>query len=188
VSRSTQNGRVWTLDGADGQLLIKTETDGRAARLGHRLTLKMNSWRAVVDWTGDRPSSVELDVDVDSLEILRGEGGLTPLTGPEKVLARSNALKTLEADRFRTISFRADDVEQTSDGYRLAGTLGIRGVSRPQTVDLRVDDLADSWKLTCEARVRQSQFKIKPYSMFMGAMKVADDVTVTFAASRLKDS
>jgi polyisoprenoid-binding protein YceI len=179
---------VWTLDASDGQLLIKTGVTGRAARMGHRLTIAMNSWRGVVNWTGDEPFSVDLDVDVDSLEVLRGAGGLTPLSGPEKALARSSALRSLGAGRFRTISFRADDVQATADGYRLTGTLEIHGVTKTRVVELRVDELDDSWRMTCEAQVRQSEFGIKPNSMFMGSMKVTDDVTVSFAASRPKDS
>jgi polyisoprenoid-binding protein YceI len=179
---------VWTLDASDGQLQIKTGVSGRAARLGHRLTILMKSWRGVVNWTDDEPSSATLDVDVDSLEVLRGEGGVTPPSGPEKALARSNALKSLGADRFRAISFHADEVQATSDGFRLTGTLEIHGVTKPRVVELRVDELDDSWRVTCSATVRQSDFGIKPYSMFMGSMKVVDDVTVTFAASRPKDS
>ena len=74
----------WELDASDGQLLVKTGVTGRAARMGHRLTIAMNSWRATVSWAGDEPSAVDLEVDVDSLEVLRGEGGVTPLSGPEK--------------------------------------------------------------------------------------------------------
>ena len=154
--------------------------------MGHRLTIAMNAWRATVTWAGDDPSAVDLEVDVDSFEVLRGEGGVTPLSGPEKALARSNALKTLGADRFPSITFRADDIAKTADGYRLNGTVQIHGKSRPQTVDLRVDDGGDSWRMSAETPVRQSDFGIKPYSMFMGSMKVADEVTVSFSATRSK--
>ncbi len=177
----------WKIDASDGQLIVKTGVTGRASRMGHRLTIAMNSWEATVSWDGDEPSALELKVDVDSLEVLRGEGGLTPLSGPEKALARSNALKTLGADRFPTISFRADDLERTANGYRLTGILEIHGKTRPRSIDLRVEDLDDTWRMSCDAQVRQSEFGIKPYSMFLGSMKVADDVTVSFTGSRAKN-
>lgn len=41
--------------------------------------------------------------------------------------------------------------------------------------------------MSCATRVRQSEFGIKPYSMFLGSMKVADDVTVSCTVSRPKD-
>src|SRR5512143_1568890 len=79
---------VWKLDASDGQLLVKTGVTGRAAKLGHRLTIVMNSWQATVQWAGAEPTGVDLTVGVDSLEVLRGEGGAKGLSGPEKKLAR----------------------------------------------------------------------------------------------------
>jgi hypothetical protein len=38
---------------------------------------------------------------------------------PKKALARSNALKSLHADRYPRIRFRANDIDETGDGYRL---------------------------------------------------------------------
>jgi polyisoprenoid-binding protein YceI len=185
-SPSEMIGTAWTLNASDGELLLHTGVAGRAAKMGHRLTIAMTRWRATVKWSGGEPVAAELTVDVDSLEVLRGEGGVTPLSGPEKTLARSNALRQLDAGRFSRISFGADTIEKTSDGYRLTGTLQIRGKTRAQTVDLRVDDLGDVWELSSETRVRQSDFGVKRYSMLMGSMKVADDVTVSFSAQRAK--
>jgi hypothetical protein len=45
----------------------------------------------------------------------------------------------------------------------------------------------DTWQVSCDARVRQSEFGIKPYSMFIGSMKVADDVRVSYTGSQPKD-
>ncbi len=112
---------------------------------------------------------------------------MTPLSAPEKALAHSNALKSLEAQRFPEIRFEADDIAKTGDGYRLTGTLAIHGQRRERVIDLHVDDLGDCWRMSCEAEVRQTDFGVKPYSMFMGAMKVADSVTVSFTARRAKD-
>lgn len=177
---------VWRFDESDGQLLVRTGVTGRAAKMGHRLTIAMNTWRATVKWTDGEPADVELTVAVDSLQVVRGEGGVTPLSGPEKALARSHALKALGADRFPEISFQASDVEKTSDGYRLAGSLEIHGVMRERVIDLHVDDRGDSWRLSCQADVRQTEFGVKPYSMLMGSMKVVDAVSVSFTAALAK--
>jgi polyisoprenoid-binding protein YceI len=106
------------------------------------------------------------------------------LSGPEKSLARSHALKSLDSARFPRINFAADDIAQTNDGYRLSGTLEIHGTSRACVVELRVEDLGGAWRMSGEAEVRQTEFGVKPYSMLMGAMKVADIVTVAFTAVR----
>ena len=173
---------VWNLDASDGQLLLHTRVAGRAAKMGHRLTIAMNNWVATVRWNAGEPVEAELTVEVDSLEVLRGEGGLKPLSGLEKALARSNALGVLDADRHPQIRFQASDIDKVQDGYRLAGTLEIHGVTGECQIGLRVEDLGEAWRLSCEADVRQSDFGIKPYSMLMGSMKVVDTVTVSLTA------
>lgn len=178
----TDDSAVWSLDGSHGELLIRTGVAGRAAPMGHRLTIAMRGWQATIRWDSDEPASADLTVDVGSLEVVRGEGGLTPLSAPEKILVRSNALRSLGARRFPRITFAAKTIEKTDDGYRLTGALTIHGKTRKQTVDVRTDDLDGSWWLSSETTVRQSEFGIKPYSQLLGSLKVADDVTVAFTA------
>ena len=177
----------WSLSGSDGELRVHTGVTGRAAKIGHRLTMTMNGWQAAVHWIGAEPVTAELTVDVGSLEILRGEGGVTPLSASEKAVAQSNALKSLEAHRFPEIRFEADDIAKTGDCYRLTGKLAIHGQRRERVIDLHVDDLGDGWRMSCEAEIRQTDFGVKPFSMLMGAMKVADAVTVSFTARKAKD-
>jgi polyisoprenoid-binding protein YceI len=180
--------QVWLLGPSDGELLVRTGVAGPGARMGHRLTIALRRWRATVTWSDGQPVAARLAVEVDSLEVLRGDGGLTPLSGPEKVLVRSNALRQLAAGRHPEICFDADSIEKSRAGYRLTGTLQIRGKTRPQVIALRTDDLGDAWRLSTEAVVRQSEFGVKPYSLLMGSVKVADDVTVAFTAQRAKDT
>jgi polyisoprenoid-binding protein YceI len=154
--------------------------------MGHRLTIAMQSWRAEMRWAGGKPTGVELTVDVDSLEVLSGEGGLTPLAGPEKGIARSNALKSLDVKKFPQIRFTTNEVSKTNDGYRLTGSVEIHGTSRPQSVDVTVDDRGDAVALSAQAQVTQTDFGVKPYSLMMGALKVADEVTIDFSAAHPK--
>ncbi len=178
---------VWNLDASDGELLIRTGVTGRAARMGHRLTIAMTRWQATVSWAGGEPVTAELAVETDSFEVLRGEGGVKGLSGPEKALVRSNAMRSLDASRYPEIRFTANAIAKTDDGYRLSGSLQIRGKSREHVIDLHTEDLGDSWRMSAQSSVRQSDYGVKPYSMLMGSMQVADDVTVSFTAVRVKD-
>lgn len=155
--------------------------------MGHRLTISMRRWQATVRWSAGAPVSAQLTVEVDSLEVLHGEGGLTPLSGPEKTLVRSNALRQLDAKRFAQICFDAYSIEHSQDGYRLAGMVQIHGKARRYEIDLRTEDLGGSWRMSTRAVVRQSDFGVKPYSLMMGSLKVADDVTIAFSATHGKD-
>ncbi len=176
----------WSLTPADGELHILTGVAGRAAKMGHRLTIAMTSWQASARWAGDEPASAELTVDVDSIDVLSGEGGLTPLTGPEKGVCRSNALRSLDSKKFPQIRFTADQIAKTADGYRLDGTIEIHGTSRPQSVDAKVVDTGDALDFSARVPVTQTDFGVKPFSLMMGALKVADEVTIAFSAKHAK--
>lgn len=177
---------TWTLDSTSGELQILTGVAGPAARMGHRLTIGMTSWHASVAWQSGEPVSAELVVEVDSLQVLKGEGGVTPLSGPEKGVARSNALKSLNAKKFPQVRFTTSEITKTADGYRMTGSVEIHGTPRPQVVDLAVEDRGDTWALSTRVPVIQSDFGVKPYSLLMGSMKVADEVTIAFNATHPK--
>lgn len=176
----------WSIEPSSGELRILTGVEGRAARMGHRLTIAMQSWHAVMRFTDHQPTSAELTVQVDSLEVLGGQGGLTPLGTPEKAVCRSNAFKSLDVRKYPEIRFVADGIAKTATGYRLTGMLDIHGTSRPQVVDLSVEDNGDTWGLSTRVGVRQTDFGVKPFSLFMGTLKVADEVTIDFHAKQPK--
>ena len=178
---------TWALNQSDGELRVHTGVSGRAAKMGHRLTIAVASWRATVSWSGKLPSAVTLTADAASLQVVAGEGGLTPLSAAEKHLATGNALKCLGAKTFPEIQFESENVAKTDDGYRLSGAVEIHGVRRHQIIDVAVADLGGSWCMSAEVAVRQSVFGVKPYSMLMGSMKVTDEVTVSFRATWRKD-
>lgn len=178
---------VWELDESAGELVVKTGVTGRAARMGHRLTIAMDTWRAEVTWADDEPTEVHVTVEVDSLRVVAGEGGVKGLSAPEKTVVRSNAMKALDVDRFPQIRFRATDIQQTGEGYRLTGNLEIHGKSREHVVDVCVEDLDQQWRISGEAEVRQTEFGVKPYSILMGSVKIANTVTVSLTAQRPKD-
>ncbi|MGZ4526720.1 MAG: YceI family protein [Mycobacterium sp.] len=178
---------VWSLDASDGELLLGTGVRGRAARMGHRLTIAMTRWHATVSWAGPEPATVQLVVETDSFEVLRGDGGVKGLSAPEKALVRSNALKSLDAGRFPEIRFAARVIDKTGDGYRLTGELEVRGKSRDHVIELRIEDLGDAWRMSTESTVRQTEYGIKPYSLLMGSVQIADDVSVSFTAIHPKD-
>ena len=167
-------------DESQGRLQIGTGVAGRAAKMGHRLTIAMERWQATVRWSAGRPTAVSLAIEVDALRVLRGDGGLTALTAPEKALIRGNALKCLSSGKYPRILFECNDIESTDDGYRLAGTLQIRDRTQPHVVEVRV---SESGRVDADSRVCHSDFGVRRYSMLMGAMQVADEVTVSMTAT-----
>ena len=67
-------------------------------------------------------------------------------------------------------------VDGSAASFTLDGELTIMGVTRPVTVQGRVTD----GRVVGRAAVVQSQWGIRPYSAFFGALKLRDEVTVDF--------
>jgi polyisoprenoid-binding protein YceI len=178
------------IDQTAGTLTLLTGVTGPAARMGHRLTIAMESWRLRVEWADDQPVSADLVIDVDSLRVLSGEGGVTSLSGPEKQIVRGNALKTLDAKHFPTIEYHATNFAANGSTYRVSGDLTLHGTTGPVEVDVEVvtdvvtdaSDGAAEVHLATQTEVSHKAFGLRPFSMAMGAMKVADIVTVQFSA------
>ncbi|HSA40436.1 MAG TPA: YceI family protein [Mycobacterium sp.] len=184
MSSESASSKTWTFGPADGDLTLHTGVTGRASKMGHRLTLGMTEWQLAVDWSDDVPTGVTLSTELASLQVRKGEGGLTPLSGPEKAVVKSNALKVFDAKKFPRAEFRSTDVTVTDDGFRLAGTLSLHGTEHPVTVEVATDGEAGAQRLTGRAEVRHSDFGLKPFSMAMGSLKVADPVAVECTVTR----
>ena len=131
---------------------------------------------------GRAPVAAELVVEVDSLQVLRARAVSRRCPGGKR-RGRSNALKSLDAKKFPQIRFSTSDIAKTADGYRMTGSVEIHGTSRPQVVDVAVEDRGENWALSTRVPVTQTDFGVNPYSLLMGSMKVADEVTIAFTAT-----
>jgi hypothetical protein len=71
--------------------------------------------------------------------VVRGGGGLKPLSDNDKATIRKQALKTLDARRHPEVVFDAEVAPPEEGGCRLEGTATIAGMQRPLRVRGRVE-------------------------------------------------
>ena len=160
----------------DGQLRLKVYREGVASKMGHDLVIEVKDWSAKVDVNPDdlSQSSIEATAQVPSFNVLEGTGGARPLSRGDKADIKKNIDdKILKGAP--TISFRSMGTP-TENGTRISvpGELTINGTTRPTTVDIQLD----GGQARVSLKVVQSDFGIKPFKAFMGALKVRDDVEV----------
>ncbi|GLW12553.1 hypothetical protein Misp01_76810 [Microtetraspora sp. NBRC 13810] len=170
---------VYVLGPGSGRLLVQTTRTGLGAKAGHDLTIEATRWRgeASVEPADPARSSVTVEIDVDSLEVREGTGGVKPLTGSDRGEIKKNIReKILHSARHPTITFRSTGVEGTAESFRVEGELTLVGVTRPVTVD---GTLADG-RVRGSATVVQTQWGIRPYSGLFGALKLNDEVRIHF--------
>ncbi|HEV7899578.1 MAG TPA: YceI family protein [Planosporangium sp.] len=159
-----------------GHLLVHTRREGLAAKIGHDLTIEITDWSADVE-VPDDPAQTRLTVRVGlgSLAVREGTGGAAPLTDADRREIRRNADKALAVDRYPAAVFTADRV-QPGAGV-VDGRLTLHGVTRP--VQLRVSRVGPG-RYRGTATVTQSEYGIRPYSAFLGALRIRDAVAVEF--------
>jgi polyisoprenoid-binding protein YceI len=160
-----------------GRILLLTTRDGLAAQAGHDLTIEVTQWSAELEVADDlTPARLAVRADMNSLIVREGKGGVKPLTDRDRREIAVTARKLLLADRFPAASFTASGFDQGPDGGgSVQGTLSLAGSDRP--VRLEVTRNA-SGAFHATGSVRQSDFGIKPYTAFLGVLKVSDAVAI----------
>src|SRR5215467_10448908 len=163
-----------------GQLLLKTSRTGLGARAGHDLTLEVTRWHAEVnvDSADAVGSSVSVEADAGSFEVRTGTGGVKPLSEADRAeIKKTIREKILQTARHPAITFRSTRVAGTPESFSIDGDLTITGRTQPITVSGRLT--GDS--VEGSAAVVQSRWGIRPYTAFLGALKLSDEVTVEFS-------
>lgn len=122
---------------------------------------------------------VWVEVEVDSLEVREGLGGVKPLTDKDRADIRNTLRGILDSEIHPQIRFNSRVVTRSAESVTVEGDLTIRGETQPVTVG---GEFTDD-RVRGSATVTQTRWGIKPYSAFLGALKLADDVGVEFDAA-----
>jgi YceI-like domain len=131
-------------------LTVHTTRAGAAAKAGHDLTLLVERWHATLE-----DGELTFEADSSSLKVLEGRGGISPLGDQEKASIK------------QTID---EDVLKGGPITYGSGELTLNGVTRSLAFSF---DGAEG-----RAEIKQTDFKIKPFSALFGTLKVADVVEV----------
>jgi polyisoprenoid-binding protein YceI len=162
----------------NGRITLRTFRDGLAAQAGHDLTIEAARWSGELVVGPDlTPQSLIVTVDLGALVVRDGTGGIKPLTDRDKREIAVSARKVLSADRYPEATFAATSFEPGPDntGGTIVGTLVLAGQSQPQRLQVSP---AGPGQYRATTTIRQTSFGIKPYTAFLGALKVADAVEV----------
>jgi len=165
-----------------GRITLRTARDGLAATAGHDLTIEVTRWSGELVVSPDlSPASLTATIDLGSIVVREGTGGLRPLTDRDKREIAVIARNVMRADRFPEAVFTATDFEPDQGAANedasglIRGTLNLAGQSG--SLPLQVHP-AGSGRFKATTTIRQTDFGIKPYTGFLGALKVRDAVAV----------
>jgi polyisoprenoid-binding protein YceI len=160
-----------------GRIVLRTFRDGLAAQAGHDLTIEATRWSGMLGVNDDlSPADLDVRIDMGALVVRDGTGGVKPLSDRDRREIAVTARKVLASDQFPEAVFAAAGFQPgAGGGGEIRGTLTIRGQERP--LQVRVTQTG-AGRYHAEAQVVQSDYGIKPYSAFLGALRVRDAVDI----------
>ena len=160
-----------------GRIILRTFRDGLAAQAGHDLTIEATRWSGVLGVNEDlSPADLDIHIDMGALVVRGGTGGIKPLTDRDRREIAVTARKVLASDRHPEAVFAAAGFEpEAGGGGEISGTLTIGGQARPLKVHVTQTG-ADRYH--AEAQVVQTDYGIKPYTAFFGALRVRDAIDI----------
>jgi polyisoprenoid-binding protein YceI len=169
---------AYRLGPESGRLLVNTTRTGLGAKAGHDLTIEVTRWHghARVDTAVPANSSVTIQVDVDSFYVRQGTGGIKPLTDADRAEISKTLKQVLHTAQHPTITFRSRRVDGSAGSFTLDGELTMMGITRPVMVQGGVT----GGRVVGRASVVQSRWGLRPYSAFLGALRLRDEVKVHF--------
>jgi hypothetical protein len=156
-----------------GTLEVRTGKAGAAAKAGHNLRLEVGRWHATIDL---RAAFASLSADSTSFRVVEGSGGVMPL-GDEEKRAIPQTIDE-EVLKGAPIEFRSTQMDVNGDHVDVRGELDLLGARHPVGFALEIAD----GRIRGSARIRQTDFGLKPYSALFGTLKVADEVEIAVDA------
>lgn len=168
----------------DGTIEVRTYREGVAQKAGHDLIIDVGQWQGTAEVSAEGAvSSLGLEVDSRSLEVREGLRGVKPLTDKDRAKIRED----IEAKILlgTPIAFRSTAVGGSEGHLRVEGELTVAGTTHPVSYEL---ETTPEGRLRGRVPVTQTEFGIKPYRGFMGALKVRDAVDVVLDAQLPSES
>lgn len=190
-------GRIYHIDPEQSELRVLVYKSGPMASLGHNHVIVNRALAGWVKFSGAASGgsfSVTVPVAgfvVDDSQVRREEGADFPGEIPDD--AKSGTLHNmlgaavLDAGRFPEITVRS--VSVTDDHGALQATLAVSVAGHESTLvaPFTLVNSPDRLIASGELRLRQSALGLAPFSIFLGALRVQDEMRIKFKFAAVSD-
>jgi polyisoprenoid-binding protein YceI len=174
--------RSYLIDPRRGRFTVKAFAEGALSILGHSPTLAAREFSGRLDFDEDAPSIAILKINVSakSLEV----ADEVSKRDRDEIQNRTRT-EVLEVDSYPEMAFFSTSVDATKIGdkqYRLQvhGQFLLHGVQREQVIELQLRAGEADARLRGELRIKQSDFQIQRISALGGAIRVRDELLISF--------
>lgn len=181
---------AYVVEPARSEVRLLVYRDGPLARLGHNHVISSSGLTGEVYLAPAGGRSAFLlalpvaTLEVDRPELREAEGEDFPPGIDADAIAgtRGNLLgeQVLDAARYPEITVRSLSITGGPEAYEAHFEVGLRDTKTALTAPVSLTRLPDGIQAAGEFRVRQTSLGLAPFSVFMGALSVRDEVVVKF--------
>jgi polyisoprenoid-binding protein YceI len=187
---SSLRGAEWRIDPAQSELRLLVYRAGVMASLGHNHVIVNHSLSGSVRYAGDpAAASFELEVPaggfvVDDADARKQEGAdfaeETPEDAKQGTLHNMLGSAVLDADAHPAITVRSLSVKSAGAALEATVAVSVAGHDSTLTVPFTLDESGGRLHAHGAMAVRQSALGLSPFSIFLGALRVQDELTFKF--------
>lgn len=171
------------MDLSQSRIIVTLTQQGLMGRMRptHTVAAKSFSGKVEISPRNETDLKVELNAESRSLENIDKEMAEIERREFQNVLRNV----VLEVDKFPTIKFASTSVTNVKSSgdnrtFTLTGDLNLHGVTKSVSFPVNVNMTKDQLRATGEAKLKQSDYGIKPYEGGFGLIKIGDEVKVAF--------
>lgn len=172
----------YVLDKSSSSFTVRAYATGMLSSFGHNPTLAFRDFSGEVNLAPDHTAdaSLVLKVRADSFEVTNDIK-----SSDRREIEGATRGEVLETSKYPEISFQSTraTLNQLGEGrYRatIDGNLSLHGTTAPLPVPAQVMIMGDMLRASGEVSISQKQFGIKPVSAAGGALKLKDELKLTF--------
>jgi polyisoprenoid-binding protein YceI len=179
----TKKARVYTFDLTQSQLSLTLTQEGLLSKRypTHQVAIKNFSGKVTLP-SDEKRTAAELEAEAKSFVNVDKTMSEFERRGFQDVLQN----KVLESERFPFIKFKSTSVTNLkksgdSRSFTFNGELSLHGVTKSVSMPVSVTLANDQLRATGEAKLKQSDFGIEPYSGSIGLIKIGDELKINFS-------
>jgi polyisoprenoid-binding protein YceI len=186
VTDSGQSGGVGTarfvIDAKRSRFTVQALVTGILSAMGHNPTIGIRAFSGEVEFNPDAPEAnrLRLSIQSDSLSVQDDVSDKD-----RREIERLMKTDVLEVEKYPEIRYQASAtavtrLDKALYSVALSGDLSFHGVTRKQSLTVRVSTFDEMLRASGDFTMRQSDYQIKPVSVAGGALKLKDELKFSF--------
>jgi polyisoprenoid-binding protein YceI len=191
-------GTRYTIDSQRSQVLVLAYRDGRMAHLGHNHVIAVRSLTGVVV-LGSDPTQASFQMDfpveamsVDEAALRSAEGADFSSTVDEAAIAgtRDHMLgeSLLNSAQFPQIHLQSEQIHDNAGSLSATTTILVRTTTTHVEIPVMLQTSGDDLTVSGEFDLTHSQLGLTPYSVALGALRVAERIHIRYQLTAHRQS